>query len=149
MLFTLKAFKDYTQTSHNKLSSARTWSVQNIRFNKKITKLIVWWVASLKWLWHTCGVVAFESDQKTGLLVVKLKLLHRMAISYPSEEFETILWQKEPVPKTQVYLNCIWGQHSILLLFGLSRSLWIFLLHLIMLRDQVLADENLFSEVCV
>ena len=62
-------FKDYKKTSENKLSSARIWSVSNIRCSQKFTGtykcqiLIVLWVAYLRWLWHTCGVVNFEGPQ--------------------------------------------------------------------------------------
>ena len=79
-------FKDYTQTLENKLSSARSWSVSNIRCSEKFTgtqkcqKLVV--------------LVNFEGPQKQALLEVKQKLKSRMAISYPSTEFENIFLLK-------------------------------------------------------
>ena len=44
---------------------------------------------------------------------------------------------------------CNGRQLTILLIFGISKCLWIFWLHFILFTDQVLADENLLFKVCV
>ena len=105
----------------------------------------------------TCGVVNFERTWKQVLLLVEQKLSHtcRMALSSPSKEFNTILignldysmsWHlSKDASMSKLHI----GKLLMLWLFGTCRCPRIFWLHLIMFTDQVLAEDNLFSEVCV
>ena len=84
--------KDYTQTSENKLSSTRNWSVNILGVVKKFTGtwkcqiLIVLWVASHRGLWHTCGVV--KAIKKQSFPETGQKLSHRMGISTEFQNME-------------------------------------------------------------
>ena len=40
------------------------------------------------------GLVIFKDQQKQVLLVVKLKLLHGMVLSYPSKDFIAEMWTR-------------------------------------------------------
>ena len=93
-------FKDYAQTSENKLSSARTLYVNYIKCSEKIHKhskkpKIDSIISCLPW-----GITTYLQDSQFWkainkvLLEVEQKSSHRMAISYLSKEFNTILFWK-------------------------------------------------------
>ena len=123
----------------------------------KCQKLLVLWVALI--MTYLRGS-QFWKAIKQVLLEVEQKLSHRMAIPYPSKEFNIFLYwiswlfqelAPEDASMSKLHMgtfliSCFFSFYDVLEFPGALKFFW---LHLVMFTDQVLVDDNLLSEVCV